>query len=244
VKRLLILLITLLPSFAFAITAVGTPTAATVATGTTITVSYTVPATGDRRAVAICGYGFQTAGGITNMTATYAAVSATQVSSAGTSGGNGLTQCFILTGPATGANNAVITRVGTGNFEEGWIVVTSFEDVNQTTPTGTPSTPVANANVTSVSNTVTLPGGSDWHFGFSTSFDSGAFTITPSDTNITEDENGNTATSYSMQRGTDTNLTWTFNVTADFASSVSFPLIHDGGGGGGGSGLLRRRRGN
>lgn len=233
-KRFIIALLCMLPAFAYAITNVGTPAAASATTGTSITVSYTVPATGARRMVAICGYAFQSTATITGMTATYNAVSATaQAPAAGTINGNGLTQCFVLVNPATGANNAVITRAGTGSFEEVIIVVTSFEDVNQTTPTGTQSTPVANSNVTNVSNTVTLPGGSDWHFGFATAYDSGAFTITESDTIVTEDENGNASTSYSMQRGTDTNLTWNFNVTADFASSVSFPLIHDGGGGGG-----------
>lgn len=200
-------------------TFVGTPVSAGAAPQTSpLNYSYTVPTTGARRCLIVAVMAFD-AGSITGVT--YAGVAMTSIGSIGTPSGDGIIQLFRLVAPATGANTVSVTLSQT--FDECWSHAFSYEDVNQTTPTGTIQTIAGGTRTTTTIPTMSL-GANDVAIG---AFYGGVgvITLTESDTLILENDASGVSTR-GTQRG-DANLSWTHS--SSFTEAIGVPIIHDAG---------------
>lgn len=203
-------------------TAVGTPSAQYQASASSNTFSHTVPATGARRALRVFAAAFNGGGGsITGVT--YAGVSMTKVGATfGTITSEGIAEQYILVNPSTGANNVVISA--SGSLSEIIGVASSWEDVDQTTPTSDSDGGTGSGAAPSISLTVT---GSDVGCAGVEFFSANVDNPTQSDTLLAEIAAGAATTGVSDQYG-DGTLSWTINSSSIFAY-CGFTLVHDGG---------------
>lgn len=213
----------------------GTPAASYTANSTTPTLAFTMPATGDRRAVTalVCVYDFNGGFGINSVT--YGGNAMTQVVTIGDIAGSGIASWYILPNPPTGANNLVVNMGG--NVDECILNVCGWVDVNQSGATSN-----AQSNTGSTTSTTALTASlsaNDVLVGGIYEFYLGTRTLTPSDTGIVEVESAAGISSAGSQYSTDGTCNWTLTNT-DGWSQVGFRLIHDAGGGGGGGGSTLR----
>lgn len=202
----------------------GTPTSI-IDAGADTTYSFNMPATGDRRAVVVEAFAYDTTDTATISGVTYDGVAMTKVGSTvgDVDGAVGIMESFILVNPATGANDVVVTcsefMVELSSSASGWV------DVNQTTPTSAHETATGSSASPDTTPTVS---GSDVGIGMLSFFGSATNAATASDTELTADSATGASSGIASQYG-DGTLSWTLDGTADWLS-LGFALTHDAGG--------------
>ena len=205
---------------------IGTPSAQYVAAASSNTFAHTVPATGARRALRVFVAAYNGGGGSISGV-TYAGVSMTKVGATyGAIASDGIAEQYILTNPATGSNNVVITA--SGSLSEIMGIASGWEDVDQTTPCINDDGGSGSSDTPSLSLTVT---GSDVGVAGVEFFSANNDDPTESDTLLAEGASTPAQTGFSDQYG-DGSLSWALGFTSAYAV-CGCALVHDAGGGGG-----------
>ena len=198
----------------------GTPTGQFLTGVTSNTFSFTMPATGENRAVVVNVGAFDSAAN-SIASVTYGGVAMTKVGATqGVMTDNGVVEQYILVDPPTGANNVVITMSGSAADElfgsaSGWV------DVDQSTP-AINSNNGSNDGVTNPSLSVTVDG-LDVGIAFLLYFANNSATCTESDTLLHEREAVGTSSGYSAQYG-DGTFGWTLSLASD-NDYIGFSLV-------------------
>ncbi len=134
---------------AVTIDSAGSATAVVGGTTNTQTIAHTCSGT-ERLIVLRAGYWAAAAGDAISSVA-YNGVALTKIADSGRSSGGDNAQIWILVAPATGANNLVITWGSTsGTNRAGTLQITSYNGVDQSTPTGTAATGTGSGTSVSV----------------------------------------------------------------------------------------------
>lgn len=241
-KRWLLWILLAIAVPARAIDFVGTPTqGGGTSQASPLNVSYTVPATGARRIVFCVAHYFDDDGTtITGMSYAGSSMGAARATVGSVSAGG--ISIYALTAPTTGANNCSFTFSGgtSATMDELYIQAFSLENVNQSSPFGTPaSATVMNANSINP-GTITVTG-NDIGIAAAFGYNGATMTFTQSDTLVIETEGTGAASGRAIQRG-DGTLTWTTGGLGGDTAAVAIPVAHDAGSGSSGALLLRRRK--